>query len=149
MGRPSTWDQRPTDQTLKPVYLTNTNRNSRARVLRLVQAASVYAPHSIVVPTAETGRPTRRLDAIAPADGFRHENEHDAMGDVKTTIFMCRLVKQRAGQIWDALMPLAAKTAVINRALSSEILSLTAFYKGRPFSWLVVGCGQNPNVMRS
>jgi exodeoxyribonuclease-1 len=47
-------------QNLNPVYLTNTNHNSRADVLRLVQAASVYAPDSIIVPTAESGKPTRR-----------------------------------------------------------------------------------------
>src|SRR5258708_411795 len=65
-------------QNLKPTYLTNTNRNTRADVLRLVQAACVYAPNSIIVPTAESGRPTLRLDALAPANGFNHANAHDA-----------------------------------------------------------------------
>jgi exodeoxyribonuclease I len=131
-------------QNLKPIYLTNTNRNTRGDVLRLVQAASVYAPDSVIVPTADSGKPTRRLDAIAPANGFNQHTAHDALGDVEATIFVARLVKQRAPEIWAALMPLAAKPAVIKRALSSEVLSLTDFYKGMPYSWLVVGCGQNP-----
>jgi exodeoxyribonuclease-1 len=131
-------------QNLKPVYLTNTNRNTRADALRLVQAASVHAPDSIIVPVTEDGRPTRRLDAIAPANGFNQHNAHDALGDVEATIFMARLVKQHAPAIWDALMPLAAKPAVIQRALSGQVMSLTEFYKGKPYSWLVVGCGQNP-----
>jgi exodeoxyribonuclease-1 len=113
-------------------------------VLRLVQAASVYAPDSIVVPTADSGKPTRRLDVIAPANGFNQHNAHDALGDVEATIFVARLIKQRAPEIWAALMPLAAKPAVIERALSKEVLSLTDFYNGKPYSWLVVGCGQNP-----
>jgi exodeoxyribonuclease-1 len=75
-------------QTLKPVYLTNTNRNTRADVVRLVQAASVHAPDSIIVPASASGRPTRRLDTIAPANGFNHENAHDALADVEATIFM-------------------------------------------------------------
>jgi exodeoxyribonuclease I len=131
-------------QNLKPIYLTNTSRNARAHALRLVQAASVYAPNSIIVPTADSGRPTLKLDALAPANGFNHANAHDALGDVEATIFIARLVKGRAPDIWDALMPLAAKPAVIERALSSKILSLTEYFMGKPHSWLVVGCGQNP-----
>jgi len=131
-------------QNLKPVYLTNTNRNTRADTLRLVQAATAYVPGSIIVPVIGEGRPTRRLDAIAPANGFNRHKAHDALGDVEATIFMARLVKQRASVVWDELMPMAAKSAVIQRTLSGQILSLTEFYNGRPYSRLVVGCGQNP-----
>jgi exodeoxyribonuclease-1 len=87
---------------------------------------------------------TRRLDAIAPANGFNRHNAHDALGDVEATIFMAQLVKQRAPEVWDALMPLASKLAVVQRALSGQILSLTEFYNGKPYSLAVVGCGQNP-----
>jgi exodeoxyribonuclease-1 len=131
-------------QNLKPVYLTNTSRNTRADTLRLVQAASIYAAGSIVVPVTEDGRLTRRLEAIAPANGFNGHNAHDALGDVEATIYMARLVKQRAPEIWNTMMPLAAKPEVIQRVLSGQILSLTEFYHGKPYSWLVVGCGQNP-----
>jgi exodeoxyribonuclease I len=131
-------------QNLKPIYLTNTSRNTRADALRLVQAASVYAPDSIIVPITDSGRPTLKLDALAPANGFNHANAHDALGDVEATIFIARLVKERAPEVWGALMPLVAKPAVIERTLSGEILSLTEYFMGRPYSWLVVGCGQNP-----
>jgi exodeoxyribonuclease-1 len=66
------------------------------------------------------------------------------LGDVEATIFMTRLVKERAPVVWDSLMPLAVKPAVIQRTLSGQILSLTEFYNGKPYSKLVVGCGQNP-----
>jgi exodeoxyribonuclease-1 len=84
------------------------------------------------------------LDAIAPANGFDHENAHEAVADVEATIFMARLVKERAPNIWQSLIPLAAKPAVIERAQSGRLLSLTDFYGGKPYSWAVVGCGQNP-----
>jgi exodeoxyribonuclease I len=131
-------------KNLKPIYLTNTTGNTRADVLHLVQAASVYMPNSIVVPSDESGRPTRRLEAIAPANGFNHQNAHDAMADVKATIFMARLVRRSATKVWNALMPLTSKPAVIERVLSNKVLSLTEFNKGVSCSWLVVGCGQNP-----
>jgi exodeoxyribonuclease-1 len=37
-------------QNLKPIYLTNTNGNRRADILKLVDAAIVFAPNSFVVP---------------------------------------------------------------------------------------------------
>ncbi len=43
-------------QTLHPVYLTNTDGNARADVMRIVQAASVYAPDCILVPRGNRGR---------------------------------------------------------------------------------------------
>lgn len=132
-------------QNLKPIYLTNTNRNTRADILRLIQAANIYAPASIAVPVTEEGRLTRRLEAIAPANGFNRHNAHDALGDVEATLHMARLVRQRAPEIWTAMMQMASKTAVIHRAQSDQLLSLTEFYYGKPYSWLVVGCGQNPD----
>jgi exodeoxyribonuclease-1 len=131
-------------QNLKPVYLSNTKGNTRADIYRAVQAASIYAPNSIVVPLTAAGSQTRRLDAIAPANGFEHENAHEAVADVEATIFMARLVKERAPDVWQSLMPLAAKPAVIERVQSGHLLSLTDFYGGKPYSWVVVGCGQNP-----
>ena len=111
-------------QNLKPVYLTNTNRNTRADTLRLVQAASIYAAGTIVIPVTEDGRLTRRLEAIAPANGFNGHNAHDALGDVEATIYMARLVKQRAPEIWNTMMPLAAKPRVIQRVLSGKFYRL-------------------------
>jgi hypothetical protein len=42
------------------------------------------------------------------------------------------------------IIKIALKPAVIERAWSSKVLSLTEYFMGKPHSWLVVGCGQNP-----
>jgi exodeoxyribonuclease I len=131
-------------QNLKPIYLTNTNRNTRADTYRLVQAASIYAHDSIGIPVTSDGRLTRRLDAIAPANGFNQHNAHDALGDVEATIYMARLIRQTAPKIWSAMMQLSSKPGAIQRVLSGQILSFTEFYHGKSYSWPVVGCGQNP-----
>src|SRR5262245_43951264 len=65
-------------QNLKPIYLTNTQGNKRADILRLVDAAIVCAPNSIAVPLSEKRRVTRRLDKLAPINGFDHAHAHDA-----------------------------------------------------------------------
>lgn len=53
-------------QNLLPVFMTNTNQNRRADILKLVDAAIVFAPNSVAVPLNEKGRATRKLDMVAP-----------------------------------------------------------------------------------
>jgi exodeoxyribonuclease-1 len=130
-------------QTLHPVYLTNTGGSTRADVLRLVQAAAVLAPDAMAVPINDNGKPSLKLDRLAPANGFDHSNAHDALADVEATIHMARLIRDRAPLIWDTLMPLTEKSEVISRALSEGPQCLIEYHMGRPSARAVIGCGQN------
>ena len=56
-------------QNLHPPYLTNTGGSTRADALQLVRAAVFLYPGSIIVPMSEKGRPSFRLDMLAPANG--------------------------------------------------------------------------------
>jgi exodeoxyribonuclease I len=58
------------------------------------------------------GKPTLRLDTLAPENGFAHENAHDALADVEATIYMARLIRDRAPAVWNSLMPLVEKGEV-------------------------------------
>src|SRR5690348_8863791 len=49
-------------QTLHPPYLTNTCGNCRSDVLRMVQAASLFAPNVLAIPLNEKGRFVFKLD---------------------------------------------------------------------------------------
>jgi exodeoxyribonuclease-1 len=132
-------------QTLQPVYLTNTGGSTRADVLRLVQATTVLAPGAITVPENDNGKPTLKLDRLAPANGFDHGNAHDALADVEATIHMARLVRERSHSVWNALMPMATKNKVISRALTEGPQCLVEYHMGRPSARTVIGCGQNPD----
>ena len=132
-------------QTLQPIYLTNTNGNQRADVLRLAQATAALAPNAITVPINHNERPTLKLDMLAPANGFAHENAHDALADVEATIYMARLIRDRAPAVWDALMPLVDKSEVQARVLSGQPLCLVQYHMGRPTVLPVVGCGHSPD----
>ncbi|WP_170364508.1 exonuclease domain-containing protein [Ruegeria arenilitoris] len=132
-------------QTLQPIYLTNTNGNQRADVLRLAQATAALAPNAITVPINHNERPTLKLDMLAPANGFAHENAHDALADVEATIYMARLIRDRAPAVWASLMPLVDKSEVQTRVLSGQPLCLVEYHMGRPTVLPVVGCGQSPD----
>ncbi|MFG5382818.1 exonuclease domain-containing protein [Yoonia sp. R2-816] len=131
-------------QTLQPVFLTNSNGNQRADVLRLAQVAAALSPNSLVVPLSDRGKPTLRLDKLAPANGFSHENAHDALGDVEATIHIARLIRERASSIWQSMMPLADKRVVQTRLASKSPLSLVEYHMGVPSIYPVVGCGHHP-----
>ena len=132
-------------QTLHPAYLTNTNRNARSDVLRMAHAVSVYAPDAMVVPTDDRGRQVFRLDRLAPANGYDHGDAHEAMADIEATIFMARLIRNRAPDIWNVMDRATTKNAVIANVETEALFTLTQNYFGRNYSWLVTPCGQNPN----
>ncbi len=129
-------------QTLQPVYLTTTNGNKRGDVLRLAQATAVLAPNAITVPLNHKGKPTLKLDMLAPANGNAHKNAHDALADVEATIFIARLIRDRAPAVWNALMPMIDKGEVTSRVLAGEPRCLVEYYMGRSSLRPVIGCGQ-------
>jgi exodeoxyribonuclease-1 len=131
-------------QTLQPVYLTNTNGNQRADVLRLAQATAALAPNAMVLPISAKRKPTLRLDTLAPANGFAHENAHDALADVEATIYMARLIRDRAPAVWKSLMPLVDKAAVTAALASGVPKGLVEYHMGVPSLRAVVGCGHHP-----
>jgi exodeoxyribonuclease-1 len=99
-------------QCLHPPYLTNTGGSSRADALALVQTAALLHPGSINVPINDKGKPTFKLDGLAPANGFAHLNAHDALADVEATIHMCRLVRDRCPDVWRRFRTFSRKDAV-------------------------------------
>ena len=67
-------------QTLHPVYLTNTNGNSRLDVLRLAHAVAGHRPEAIAVPHNEKGKPTFKLAALVQANGLALDQAHEVAG---------------------------------------------------------------------
>ncbi len=133
-------------KTLHPPYLTNTNNNSRSDALRIVQAASLFAPGVLLVPAGEEGQDVFKLDQIAPLNGFAHDRAHDAMADVEATIFLCRLIAEKAPETWSAFMRFSQKAAVADHIASERIFCLSDFFFGKPYSWLVTTIGANLEI---
>lgn len=131
-------------QTLQPVYLTNTGGSTRADIYRMVLATTVHAPEALKVPTDESGRPSRRLDALAPANGFNHADAHEALSDVEATIFIARLIRERAPVLWSDMLALASKAHVVETALSGNPKVQTEVYGRSIHNRMVIGVAPNP-----
>ena len=131
-------------KSLLPVYLTNTNGNSRLDTLKMLQSVSIYEPDSLTFPIAQNGRPTYKLDQLAPANGFNHANAHEAMSDVEATIFMCRKVRDLSPDTWSRYMRFSNKASVLDFCESEDVFGLTEVYFGRPYTFLLHKIGVNP-----
>lgn len=128
-------------QTLHPLYLTNTLGNSRTDIMRIAQAASVYAPGALVIPNNADGKPNYKLDRLAPANGFEHEDAHEALSDVEATLHIAKLILKRSPDVWSAFMRFSTKAAVADYASNEQAFCLTEFYYGDAYSWLVAPLG--------
>jgi exodeoxyribonuclease-1 len=131
-------------QTLQPIYLTNTGGNTRADMLRIAHAVAAYAPNAIAIPLGEAGQQVFKLDRLAPANGYDHENAHDAMGDVEATIHLAKLIRDRAPEVWGRMMQLSRKQDTEDILKEEEILCLTQYFGGRAHNRYVTECGANP-----
>jgi exodeoxyribonuclease-1 len=114
--------------------------------MRMVQAASLFSPNALAPAFGDDGKRSYKLDRVAPANGFSHEHAHDALADVEATIFVCRMIAEKAPEIWSAFMRFSQKAAVSDYVSSELIFSLSDFYFGKPYSWLVTSVGSNPKI---
>ena len=131
-------------KSLLPVYLTNTNGNSRLDTLKMLRLASIYEPDDIHFPLNPNGQPSFKLDQLAPANGFNHANAHEAMSDVEATIFMCRKLREDAPETWSRFMRFSNKNAVLDFCDSEDVFGLTEFYYGKPYTYLLNRISANP-----
>lgn len=131
-------------QTLHQPYLTNTNGNSRSDSIRIIQASSIYAPGAIKIPS-QWGELIFKLDQLAPLNGFNHSNAHDALADVEATIHMCKLVQKNASNLWSNFIRFAQKASVKDFIEDEDKFTLSEFYFGKPYSWVVTSIGENPD----
>ncbi|MYA59632.1 MAG: hypothetical protein F4X40_03615 [Chloroflexi bacterium] len=130
-------------KSLLPLYLTNTNGNNRADVMRMVQAASLYEPDALTLADSGNGRTSFKLEFVAPANGYNHVEAHDAMGDVEATVHIARLLAARAPDVWSSFMRFGSTAAVTAFAEEASVFSFSDFYAGRPYSWYVTLIGRN------
>jgi exodeoxyribonuclease-1 len=133
-------------QTLQPIYHTNPSGNTRGDILNLVNASTVVAPTVLTIPIATSGKPSRKLDALAPANGYAHANAHDALADVEATIFLAKVIRAAAPAVWDEFMRLGSKPAVMSRLNERNLFFLTEFYGTKPVVIPITGCGTAPGA---
>ncbi len=88
---------------LDPYAREYRNGNSRWDLIDLMRLARALRPEGIVWPRDTDGRPSLRLDQLAPANGIVHDHAHDALSDVEATIAVARLLREQQPRLYQFL----------------------------------------------
>lgn len=88
------------------------NSCGRWDILDVVRTAYALRPEGIEWPTHPDGRPSFRLEDLTTANGIVHEAAHDALSDVRATIALARLIKERHPKLFDFCLGMHKKDRV-------------------------------------
>ncbi len=92
--------------------------NSRWDIIDLARAAAALRPDGITWPT-EAGLPSFRLGELTAANGIEHAAAHDALSDVRATIGLARLIRDKKRRLFDYFLSLRNR-ARLHRLLRPE-----------------------------
>uniref|UniRef100_UPI0030D829D5 exodeoxyribonuclease I n=1 Tax=Pseudomonas sp. EL_65y_Pfl2_R95 TaxID=3088698 RepID=UPI0030D829D5 len=88
--------------------------NSRWDLIDLVRTAYALRPEGIVWPEVE-GRVSLKLELLTAANGIDHGQAHDALSDVRATIALARLLRDRQPKLYNYLYGLRSKARVLDQ----------------------------------
>ena len=88
------------------------NECGRWDLLDVLRCTYALRPEGIEWPRHEDGRVSFKLEDLSRANGLAHEQAHDAVSDVRATIALARLVRERQPRLFDFCLKLRRKDAV-------------------------------------
>jgi exodeoxyribonuclease-1 len=89
--------------------------NSRWDLIDVVRAAYALRPDGLKWPTDEEGRVTLKLERLSAANGIDHGHAHEALSDVRATIALARLIREKQPKLYDWLFQLRSKQKVMDQ----------------------------------
>ena len=88
------------------------NECGRWDLLDVVRCTYALRPEGIEWPLNDDGKPSFRLEHLSAANGLAHDAAHDALSDVRATIALARLIRQKQPKLFDFCLKLRKKDAV-------------------------------------
>ncbi|MEZ5566772.1 MAG: exodeoxyribonuclease I [Halioglobus sp.] len=89
------------------------NGNSRWDIIDMLRTACALRPEGIEWPLRDDGLPSFRLEELTAANGIGHAGAHDALADVRATIALAALVRERQPKLYDYLLDHRDKRSVL------------------------------------
>lgn len=124
------------------------NGNSRWDLLDVVRTCYALRPDGIQWPEREEGGPSFRLEDLSRANGLEHLQAHDALSDVRATLAMARLIRDRQPRLFAHLLALRSKhevSAMIDLRRRKPLLHVSGMFPAhRGCAGLVVPLAMHP-----
>ncbi|RON30181.1 exodeoxyribonuclease I [Pseudomonas lini] len=89
--------------------------NSRWDLIDVVRAAYALRPDGLVWPKDDEGRVTLKLERLTAVNGIDHGHAHEALSDVRATIALARLIREKQPKLYDWLFQLRGKQKVMDQ----------------------------------
>jgi exodeoxyribonuclease-1 len=89
------------------------NGCGRWDLLDVVRCAHALRPEGIEWPQGDDGSTTFKLERLSTANALAHDSAHDALSDVRATIALAQLLRQRQPKLFDFCLALRKKDRVI------------------------------------
>lgn len=89
--------------------------NSRWDLIDVVRTAYALRPEGIAWPRDEEGRVSLKLERLTAANGIDHGHAHEALSDVRATIALARLIRDKQPKLYDWLFQLRSKQKVMDQ----------------------------------
>ncbi|MDF2177582.1 exodeoxyribonuclease I [Aliiglaciecola sp. CAU 1673] len=86
--------------------------NSRWDIIDMVRACYALRPEGIEWPLREDGSPSFKLETLTEANNLVHQQAHDALSDVRATIALAKLIKDKQPKLYQYLFNLRSKQQV-------------------------------------
>ena len=88
--------------------------NTRWDLIDVVRTAYALRPEGIIWPQVD-GRVSMKLELLTAANGIDHGQAHDALSDVRATIALARLLRDRQPKLYNWLYQLRSKQKVMDQ----------------------------------
>lgn len=85
------------------------DNRSRWDMLDVIRMTRALRPEGIEWPFASDGRPSNRLELLTSVNGLEHTDAHDALSDVRATIAVARMIKNKQPKLFEFLLGLRSK----------------------------------------
>ena len=109
------------------------NGNSRWDIIDVVRLTRALRPEGINWPSDDEGNPTNRLDQLTLANNIPHGDAHDALADVRATIAIAKLIKQKQPRLFDYALRMRTKRNVaqaLDLINNKPVLHVSGMYTG-------------------
>lgn len=97
------------------------NGNSRWDLIDVLRLCAAVRPEGIQWPTDDAGMPSFKLEMLTAANNIEQQGAHDALVDVRATIDMAKLIKEKQPRLYDYALSMRNKNSV------AEAISLGSF----------------------
>lgn len=88
------------------------DNSSKWDILDLVRITRALRPEGINWPFASDGKPTNRLELLTELNKLEHIDAHDALSDVRATISVAKLIKDKQPKLFNYLLNNRSKKLV-------------------------------------